>query len=33
MNIYNNKHKEFMNLINKSNNEREGKEKEAELIN
>ena len=33
MNIYNNKHKEYMNLINKSNNEREGKEKEAELNN
>ena len=33
MNIYNNKHKEFMNLINKSNNEKEGKEKEAELNN
>ena len=33
INIYNNKHKEFMNLINKSNNEKEVKEKEAELNN
>ena len=31
--IYNNKNKEFINLINKSNNEKEAKEKEAELNN
>ena len=31
--IYNNKNKEFINLINKSNNEKVAKEKEAELNN
>ena len=33
INIYNNKNKEFINFINKTNNEKEVKEKEAELNN
>ena len=33
INVYNNKNKDFLNLLNKTNNEKEVKEKEAELNN